>query len=69
MSINKNVVPEARKAFNQFREEIAQELGLSNYNKIDTGDLTYRQDEGDYVGGKQMANLIQATEDQVTKKQ
>ncbi len=46
---NKIVVPEARAALNQMKLEIANELGLQNYDNIDKGNLTSRQNG--YVGG------------------
>jgi len=38
-SNNKTVVPEAKAALNQMKLEIANELGLSNYESIDKGNF------------------------------
>ncbi|WP_235657329.1 small, acid-soluble spore protein, alpha/beta type, partial [Clostridioides difficile] len=46
---NRTVVPEAKAALNQMKLEIANEIGLSNYENIDKGNLTAR--ENGYVGG------------------
>lgn len=40
---NRIVVPEAREALNQLKLEIANELGIPDYNNIDKGNLTSRE--------------------------
>ncbi|WP_053956122.1 alpha/beta-type small acid-soluble spore protein [Inediibacterium massiliense] len=57
---NKAVVPEARMALNQMKAEIASELGLANYENIDKGTLTSRQNG--YVGGYMTKRLVEAAE-------
>ncbi|ABR47771.1 small acid-soluble spore protein, alpha/beta type [Alkaliphilus metalliredigens QYMF] len=57
---NRVVVPEARQALNQMKTEIANELGLSNYDSIDKGNLTARQNG--YVGGYMVKRLIEQAE-------
>ena len=37
---NQIEVPEARKAMDQFKLEVANELGLANYDQVDKGNLT-----------------------------
>lgn len=54
---NKLVVPEARQALNQMKTEIANELGLSNYDNMDKGNLTARQNG--YVGGYITKRLVE----------
>ncbi|MGV8145922.1 MAG: small, acid-soluble spore protein, alpha/beta type [Alkaliphilus sp.] len=54
---NNIVVPEARKALNQMKLEIANELGLSNYDQMDKGNLTARQNG--YVGGTITKRLVE----------
>ncbi|KNF07450.1 small acid-soluble spore protein [Gottschalkia purinilytica] len=56
-SSNRLVVPEARQALNQMKAEIASELGLSNYESIDKGTLTSRQNG--YVGGYITKRLVE----------
>jgi len=57
---NRIVVPEARQALNQMKAEIANELGLSNYESIDKGNLTSRQNG--YVGGYMTKRLVEQAE-------
>ncbi len=54
---NRIVVPEARQALNQMKTEIASELGLSNYESMDKGNLTAR--ENGYVGGYMTKRLVE----------
>ena len=58
---NKSVVPEAKSALNQFKFEVANELGVplsDGYN----GDLTSRQNGS--VGGYMVKKMIEAQEKQ-----
>ena len=59
---NRQVVPEARAALNQMKLEIAGELGMSNYENIDKGNLTARQNG--YVGGYMTKKLVEMAEKQ-----
>jgi len=54
---NKILVPEARQALDQMKLEIASELGISNYNSIDKGNLPSRQNG--YVGGYMTKRLVE----------
>lgn len=54
---NRIVVPEARQALNQMKTEIASELGLSNYEATDKGNLSSRQNG--YVGGYMTKRLVE----------
>lgn len=54
---NRVVVPAARQALNQMKLEIANELGLSNYDSIDKGNLPSRQNG--YVGGYMTKRLVE----------
>ncbi len=54
---NRIVVPEARMALNQMKTEIASELGLTNYESIDKGNLSSRQNG--YVGGYMTKRLVE----------
>ena len=60
---NRVVVPEAKEALNQMKLEIANELGLQNYDKIDKGNLTSRQNG--YVGGYMVKNLVELAQKQM----
>jgi len=57
---NRIVVPEARQALNSMKAEIASELGLSNYESIDKGNLTARQNG--YVGGYMTKRLVETAQ-------
>ncbi|SCI19773.1 MULTISPECIES: alpha/beta-type small acid-soluble spore protein [unclassified Romboutsia] len=63
---NKTVVPEAKAALNQMKLEIANEIGLSNYENIDKGNLTARQNG--YVGGYMTKKLVEMAEQQMAGK-
>lgn len=65
-SNNRQAVPEARAALNQMKLEIAGELGLSNYENIDKGNLTARQNG--YVGGYMTKKLVEMAEKQMAGK-
>ncbi|NLX61685.1 MAG: alpha/beta-type small acid-soluble spore protein [Tissierellia bacterium] len=54
---NRILVPEARQALDQMKLEIASELGISNYNNIDKGNLPSRQNG--YVGGYMTKRLVE----------
>ena len=63
---NRTVVPEAKAALNQMKLEIANEIGLSNYENIDKGNLTAR--ENGYVGGYMTKKLVEMAEQQMAGK-
>jgi hypothetical protein len=64
---NKTVVPGAKAALNQMKLEIANELGMANYQQIDKGNLTAR--ENGYVGGYMTKKLVEMAEQQMSGKQ
>ena len=63
---NRTVVPEAKAALNQMKLEIANEIGLSNYENIDKGNLTAR--ENGYDGGYMTKKLVEMAERQMAGK-
>ncbi|GAA3656157.1 alpha/beta-type small acid-soluble spore protein [Asaccharospora irregularis] len=63
---NKTVVPEAKAALNQMKLEIANEIGLANYDSVDKGNLTARQNG--YVGGYMTKKLVEMAERQMAGK-
>ncbi len=65
-SSNRKVVPEAKQALDQMKYEIASELGLSNYQATDKGNLTARQNG--YVGGYMTKRLVEMAEKQLSGK-
>ncbi|MCT4507490.1 MAG: alpha/beta-type small acid-soluble spore protein [Tepidibacter sp.] len=64
---NNKAVPEAKQALNQMKLETANELGLSNYESMDKGNLTARQNG--YVGGNMTKKLVEMAEQQMSGQQ
>ena len=64
---NQKVVPQAKQALNQMKLEIANELGMNNYQQMDKGNLTAR--EIGYVGGYMTKKLVEMAEQQMAGKQ
>lgn len=63
---NKKAVPAAKAALNQMKLEIANEIGLANYETVDKGNLTAR--ENGYVGGYMTKKLVEMAEQQMAGK-
>ena len=63
---NQKVVPQAKQALNQMKLEIANELGMANYQQMDKGNLTAR--EHGYVGGYMTKKLVEMAERQLAGK-
>jgi hypothetical protein len=57
---NRALVPEAQNGLDQFKLEVAGEIGLSNYANTDKGNLTSRQNG--YVGGTMVKRMVEAYE-------
>jgi hypothetical protein len=57
---NRVLVPQAKQGLNQFKLEVASELGITNYDQIDKGNLTSR--ENGYVGGTMVKRMVEAYE-------
>ena len=64
---NQKVVPQAKQALNQMKLEIANELGMADYQQVDKGNLTAR--ENGYVGGYMTKKLVEMAEQQMAGKQ
>lgn len=56
----------AKQALNNLKLEIANEIGLTDYDKIDKGNLTARQNG--YVGGYMTKRLVEMAEQQLSDK-
>ena len=54
--MSKPVDPNATSALNQFKTEVASELGLTDYENIDKGNLTSRANG--YVGGNMTKKMV-----------
>ena len=61
--MNKNAKP----ALKNLKMEVANELGISNYDQTDKGNLTAR--ENGYVGGYMTKKLVEMAEQQMAGKQ
>ena len=64
---NQKAVPEAKTALKQMKLEIANELGISNYDTADKGNMTARQNG--YVGGYMTKKLVEMAEQQLSGQQ
>lgn len=60
---NRIVVPAARQALDQMKLEIANELGVANYDSIDKGELPSRVNG--YVGGYMVKRLVESAQNQL----
>ena len=65
-SNNNPVKPNAKNGLNNMKTEIANELGISNYDSVDKGNLTARQNG--YVGGYMTRRLVEMAEQQLAGK-
>ena len=65
-SNNNPVKPNAKNGLNNMKTEIANELGISNYDSVDKGNLTARQNG--YVGGYMTRRLVEMAEQQLSGK-
>lgn len=62
MSSNKNLVPEAKAALDQFKMEAASEVGVSLNNGYN-GDLTARQ--AGSIGGQMVKKMVEKYENEI----
>lgn len=66
MSLQDKMNINAKPALNSLKTEVANELGLSNYEMTDKGNLTSRQNG--YVGGYMTKKLVEMAERQLAGK-
>ena len=57
---NRTLVPEARQGLNRLKTEVASEVGLSDYENVDKGNLSSRQNGS--VGGNMVKHMIESYE-------
>lgn len=62
-SRNKTLVPEAKVGLNRLKTEVASEIGLNNYENIDKGNLSSR-DNG-RIGGEMVKRMIESYEQEL----
>ena len=65
MASNKTLVPEAKKALEQFKMEAANEVGV-NLNQGYNGDLTSRQ--AGSIGGQMVKKMVEKYENDIKSK-
>ena len=58
---------ENKAVLNQFKTEVANELGINNYEQIDKGQLTSRQNG--YVGGNMTRKMVAFAEQAIAQGQ
>ena len=66
MSLQDKMNMDAKPALDSLKTEIANELGLANYEQTDKGNLTARQNG--YVGGYMTKRLVEMAERQMAGK-
>ncbi len=66
MTLQQKMKVDAKNGLNSLKTEVANELGLSNYEQADKGNLTARQNG--YVGGYMTKKLVEMAEQQLAGK-
>lgn len=64
MSLQDKTNMNAKPALKNLKTEVANELGLANYEQMDKGNLTAR--ENGYVGGYMTKKLVEMAEKQMS---
>lgn len=64
MASNGNNKAKAKPALKNLKTEVANELGMANYDQADKGNLTAR--ENGYVGGYMTKKLVEMAENQMS---
>jgi len=57
---NRTLVPEAKQGLNKLKTEVASEVGLSDYENQDKGNLSSRQNGS--VGGNMVKHMVDSYE-------
>lgn len=57
---NQVLLPEAKHGLDRFKMEVAGEVGLTNYESVDKGNLTSRQNGT--VGGNMVRRMVESYE-------
>ena len=66
MALQNKMNVNAKPALNNLKTEVANELGMANYEQADKGNLTAR--ENGYVGGYMTKKLVEMAEQQLAGK-
>ena len=64
MTLQDKMNTSAKPALKNLKTEIARELGLANYDSVDKGNLSARQNG--YVGGYMTKKLVEMAEQQLS---
>jgi len=59
-STNKALLPEAKAGLGKFKYEVASAIGIANYQSVDKGNLTSKQNGS--VGGQMVKKMIESVE-------
>ena len=59
-STNKSVLPEAKAGLGKFKYEVASAIGIANYQSVDKGNLTSKQNGS--VGGEMVKRMVEQYE-------
>lgn len=62
---NRTLIPEAKYGLDKFKTEVASDFGLANYESIDKGNLTSRQNGS--IGGEMVKRMVADYESKLTK--
>jgi hypothetical protein len=57
---NRSLVPQAKHGLDKFKVEVASGVGITNYESIDKGTLTSRQNGS--VGGEMVKRMVESYE-------
>ena len=57
---NKTLVPEAKAGLNRLKNEVASEVGIQNYESVDKGNLSSKQNGS--VGGEMVKRMVESYE-------
>ena len=57
---NRTLIPEAKHGLDKFKLEVANDIGIDNYDEIDKGNLTSRQNGS--VGGEMVKRMVEEYE-------
>jgi len=57
---NRTLVPEAKAGLNRLKNEVASEVGIQNYESVDKGNLSSKQNGS--VGGEMVKRMVESYE-------
>jgi len=60
---NNVLLPEAKAGLGKFKYEVASELGIENYQSVDKGSLTSKQNGS--IGGEMVKRMVESYEKRI----